>query len=97
VDEAAESIQLAFYFLAVQRTKGDVVAAEMWFPRSKAKSVTTRKLANDRLTEVTEKMEEITRLIGEEVWEPRVSDRCTRCDFRRSCPAWPEGKGAFLP
>jgi superfamily I DNA/RNA helicase/RecB family exonuclease len=97
LDEAAESIQLAFYFLAVQRTKGDVVAAEMWFPRSKAKSVTTRKLANDRLTEVTEKMEEITRLIGEEVWEPRVSDRCTRCDFRRSCPAWPEGKGAFLP
>ncbi|HEX6300821.1 MAG TPA: ATP-dependent DNA helicase [Acidimicrobiia bacterium] len=97
VDEAAESIQLAFYSLAVQRTRGDVVAAEMWFPRSKAKSVTTRKFATHRLTEVTEKMEDITRLIGEEVWEPRVSDRCTRCDFRRSCPAWPEGKGAFLP
>ena len=32
-----------------------------------------------------------------EVWEPRVNDYCHRCDFRLSCPAWTEGKGAFLP
>lgn len=96
-DEAAESIQLAFYALAVQETRGDVVASEMWFPRNKTKSVSTRSLATHRLSAVAEKMAEVTRLIGQEVWEPRVSERCTGCGFRRSCPAWPEGKGAFLP
>jgi superfamily I DNA/RNA helicase/RecB family exonuclease len=96
-DEAAESIQLGFYTLAVQQAKGDVLAAEMWFPRTGAKSVSTRSFATHRLAEVAEKMAEITRLIGDEDWEPRVSEGCTRCGFRRSCPAWPEGKGAFLP
>lgn len=96
-DEAAESIQLAFYTLAVQQTKGDVVASEMWFPRANTKSVSTRSFATHRLSELAEKMADITRLIGEEEWEPRVSEGCTRCPFRRSCPAWPEGRGAFLP
>jgi RecB family exonuclease len=96
-DEAAESIQLAFYTLAVEQTKGDVVASEMWFPRANTKSVSTRSFATHRLSELAEKMADITRLIGEEEWEPRVSERCTRCPFRRSCPAWPEGRGAFLP
>jgi superfamily I DNA/RNA helicase/RecB family exonuclease len=96
-DDAAESIQLAFYTLAVARAVGDVVAAEMWFPRAGTKSVSTRSFAIHRLPEVTQRMEEITRLVGEEIWEPRVSSSCKRCEFRRSCPAWPEGRGAFLP
>lgn len=96
-DEAAGSIQLAFYTLAVQETKGEVVASEMWFPRNNTKSVSTRSFAIHRLSEVAGRMADITRLIGEEEWEPRVSDGCTRCGFRRSCPAWPEGKGAFVP
>jgi len=96
-EEAAGSIQLAFYAMAVGQTRGDVVASEMWYPRADTKSVTTRKVALHRLDEVGEVMGEIARSISSEVWETRVSDDCKRCDFRRSCPAWPEGRGAFLP
>jgi superfamily I DNA/RNA helicase/CRISPR/Cas system-associated exonuclease Cas4 (RecB family) len=96
-DEAAQSIQLAFYTMAVEQTRGEVVASEMWFPRGSSKSVDTRNFAGHRLVEVVGRMQEITGSIGDERWEPRVSNRCTNCAFRRSCPAWPEGKGAFLP
>ena len=96
-DVAAGSIQLAFYALAAGEARGEVIASEMWFPRTKSKSVTTRQVAMHRLGEIAESMGEITRSISAEVWEPRVSEDCKRCDFRRSCPAWPEGKGAFLP
>lgn len=95
-DDAAESIQLAFYALAVQRDRGKVVASEMWFPRTNSVSVTTRELALHRLPDLTAAMEEIAASIGSESWEPRVSDNCNRCPFRRSCPAWPEGRGAYL-
>jgi superfamily I DNA/RNA helicase/RecB family exonuclease len=96
-DEAAESIQLAFYAYAVQRQLGKVTASEMWYPRYASKSITTRALALHRLPEVTSTMETIARSIGEEKWAPQVSDSCKRCEFRRSCPAWPEGRGAFQP
>jgi len=96
-DEAAESIQLGFYALAVQRLRGEVVASEMWFPRARSVSVTTRELAMHRLDEVSSKLTAITASIGAEDWEPRVGAACKGCGFRRSCPAWPEGKGAFLP
>lgn len=94
--EAAGSIQLAFYALAVQREHGEVIASEMWYPRHNTQSVATRSLALHQLPEVTGRMQEITRSIRDEIWEPKVGDQCKRCDFRRSCPAWPEGKGAFL-
>ncbi len=68
----------------------------MWYPRHDTKSVATRGLALHQLPEVTGRMQEITRSIRDEDWEPKVGDQCKRCDFRRSCPAWPEGKGAFL-
>ncbi len=96
-EEAAESVQLAFYAHAVGETLGEVVASEMWFPRHRSVSVTTRELALHRLDEARETMAEITDSIRSEVWEPRVSDNCNRCAFRRSCPAWPEGRGAYLP
>lgn len=96
-EEAAGSIQLAFYAMAVGESHGEVAASEMWYPRVDTKSVTTRKMALHRLDEVHGLMTEISRGISSEVWETRVSDDCTRCAFRRSCPAWPEGRGAFLP
>ena len=95
-DEAAGSLQLAFYALAIQQTIGDVVASEMWFPRTKDKSVAVRSVALHDLPALTESMTEITRSIKDEDWEPRVSNDCGRCGFRRSCPAWPEGRGAYL-
>jgi hypothetical protein len=48
------------------------------------------------LPEVEEKLSEITASIRAEDWEPRVSKQCGRCSFKSSCPAWPEGKGAYL-
>lgn len=96
VDDAAESIQLGFYAKAVEALHGPVVASEMWFPRSSTKGVTKRSLAMHLLDGVVEKMVTITREIADEKWDPRVGGHCTRCPVRRSCPAWPEGKGAFL-
>lgn len=95
--DASGSIQLGFYAKAVAETQGDVVASEMWFPRAKTKSVTTRQFALHQIPEIEQAMIAITSDIRNERWGPRVSSDCTRCGFRRSCPAWPEGKGAFLP
>lgn len=98
VESSKRSIQLGFYAAAVTDEEGEaVVDAQMWFPRATTKSVGTRSLDITLLHEVRETMEEVTRSIQEENWEPKVSDRCERCEFRLSCPAWPEGKGAYLP
>lgn len=96
LDDAARSVQLGFYAHAIGAEGEQVSASEMWFPRAKAKSVTTRKLSMHLLPEVLETMELVTESILAEDWAPRVSDECKRCGFRKSCPAWPEGKGAFL-
>jgi superfamily I DNA/RNA helicase/RecB family exonuclease len=98
IAEAEESIQLGFYAAAVTAEMGEpVVQAEMWFPRTGTKKVTVRRLEMRRGPYLQQALEDVTRSIRSEMWEPRVSDRCNRCDFRLSCPAWPEGKGAFLP
>jgi putative RecB family exonuclease len=98
VDEVKRSVQLGFYATAVEEEMGEpVIEAQMWFPRHESKSVTTRSFDMDLLPEVRQAMGEVTAAILDEAWEPRVSDRCKTCEFRRSCPAWAEGKGAFLP
>lgn len=95
-EEAAESLQLAFYATALG-AQGPVAGAEMWFPRVRTRSVSTRSLDLSRLEEMGEQMAQVTHAIREEVWEPTPGAHCQRCQFRLSCPAWPEGRGAFLP
>jgi RecB family exonuclease len=98
LEESKRSIQLGFYAAAVEEEAGEpVVGASMWFPRNEAKSVTTRSLDVGLLDEVRAVMADVTRSIIEEHWEPRVSERCKNCEFKLSCPAWPEGTGAYLP
>lgn len=97
IPEAAQSVQLAFYALAVEKERGRVVASEMWFPRKEARSVTVRSLALHDLPAIEEHMIEVTRSIRSEKWAPRVGSHCEKCGFRKSCPAWPEGRGAYLP
>jgi superfamily I DNA/RNA helicase/RecB family exonuclease len=98
VDESKRSIQLGFYAAAAADGSDEtVVDAQMWFPRAPTQSVGTRSLDMDLLPEVRQTMEEVTRSILDEVWAPRVNERCKHCEFRLSCPAWPEGKGAYLP
>ena len=96
-DAAAESIQLAFYASAVAAEGGEVVQAQLWYPRAATKSVSTRELDLDRLEELQDEMVDVTASIRDEVWSPKVGDHCERCAFRLSCPAWPDGKGAYLP
>ncbi|HLE95099.1 MAG TPA: ATP-dependent DNA helicase [Acidimicrobiia bacterium] len=98
IEDAKSSIQLAFYASAIAQSFGEpVIGAEMWFPRVESVKVTTRPLDLDRLTEIEETMIEVTNAIRSEQWEPRVGDGCKNCVFKKSCPAWPEGQGAFLP
>jgi superfamily I DNA/RNA helicase/RecB family exonuclease len=98
IPDAKKSVQLGFYAAAVAEETGEpVVAAEMWFPRKVSKAVTTRSFDMGLLPDVLETMEEVTKSIVAERWEPRVNEYCSRCDFRLSCPAWAEGKGAYLP
>jgi RecB family exonuclease len=93
--EAAESVQLGFYASAIDGE--EVVGAEFWYPRTSAKSITTPRFDMGRIEEVRERMVELTRAIRSENWEPKVGRHCNRCAFKLSCPAWPEGRGAFLP
>lgn len=96
-DEAARSIQLAFYVAALARSGRRPIDAQLWYPRTQAKSVTTRSLDMSALDEIEEEMGQITDSVLAEDWTPRPGDHCERCSFRLSCPAWPEGRGAYLP
>lgn len=95
-DEAAVSIQLGFYASALDGEES-VVAAEFWYPRTTAKTVSRPRLDISRLDEVRDKMVEVTRAVRSESWDPRVGKQCERCVFRLSCPVWPEGRGAYIP
>ena len=98
IEEGNSSIQLAFYASAIAESFGEpVIGAEMWFPRADTKGVTTRALDPRRIGEIEQEMIEVTRSIRSENWEPRVGSGCKNCGFKKSCPAWPEGQGAFLP
>ncbi|MEX2251893.1 MAG: ATP-dependent DNA helicase [Acidimicrobiia bacterium] len=98
LEEGKSSIQLAFYASAIARSSGEqVIGAEMWYPRVDTKRVTTRAIDLDRLPDIEATMAQVTKSIRSENWEPRVGDGCKNCGFKKSCPAWPEGQGAFLP
>jgi superfamily I DNA/RNA helicase/RecB family exonuclease len=96
-EEIAASIQLGFYALALAATGRPVVGAEMWFPRANTKSVSVRSFEMDNLDALGKEIARITQEVRAEQWQPRVGKHCGRCAFRRACPAWPEGRGAFLP
>jgi superfamily I DNA/RNA helicase/RecB family exonuclease len=99
LEDGAVSVQLGFYTLALNAIFPDtrVVAAELWFPAKESKSLTVRRLDMSRLGEVEETIKELTANVASESWEPRVSSGCNRCGVKSSCPAWPEGRGAYLP
>jgi superfamily I DNA/RNA helicase/RecB family exonuclease len=97
VKDAAESIQLGFYAMALMAEGGDVTEAQLWYPRTGAKSVSTRSLDMNGLEDVQDEMKRVTVAIRSEDWEPLVGAPCERCAFRMSCPAWPQGSGAYLP
>lgn len=97
-EEAASSLQLGFYAMALNAEPDgpNVIAAELWFPAKDSQSLTVRGLDLARLPEIEAAMIEITTQIQRENWLPRVSSNCKNCAYRGSCPAWPEGRGAFV-
>ncbi len=97
IEEAGVSVQLGFYALALESAGVPVVSAEFWYPRAPGKSIPTRSLDLSALDTVEDELRRVNRGILDEDWTPRVGTHCERCSFRTSCPAWPEGRGAFLP
>jgi RecB family exonuclease len=96
--EAARSVQLGFYAIAVNgddTIAGDVVAAELWYPAHPTKGVAVRSLDLDDLDGVDAVLRETAEGIAAEHWDPQTGPHCDRCSVRRVCPAWPEGREAF--
>ncbi len=101
VPEAEVSPQLGFYLIAARRDPaltalGAPGAAELWYPATRAKSVTVRKFDPAKIDEVSARLQEAAEGIAAEDWTPRTNDRCSRCPVRSVCPEWPEGREAYL-
>ncbi|MFH1329810.1 MAG: ATP-dependent DNA helicase [Actinomycetota bacterium] len=101
VDDAAASVQLGFYLLAVAADPrlsalGEAAGAEMWFPAARTKKVTTRPFDPARLGEVGGRMTLAAEGIRAERWDPLPGSHCRNCAVRLVCPAWPEGREAYL-
>ncbi len=101
-EEAAASIQLAFYLIAAAAdpeitAAGRPAAAEFWYPATyKLRSVATRSLDVRRLDEVLAVMHDAAAGIAAERWDARPGPGCESCRVRLVCPAWPEGREAYV-
>ncbi len=100
-EEAAVSVQLAFYLLAARADPeitehGRPAEAEFWYPaRYDRKSVATRQLDARRLDEVRDVMRAAGEGIRAEQWPPTPGAHCHSCRVRLVCPGWPEGREAY--
>ncbi|MGH8957099.1 MAG: PD-(D/E)XK nuclease family protein, partial [Acidimicrobiia bacterium] len=97
VPEAAESLQLGFYLLAVKTDPelsalGDALEAELWYPECQQPR---RKFDYANLGNVIDRLGELTGGILNEAWDPKPGKLCERCGVRLVCPAWPEGREGF--
>lgn len=96
--DAARSLQLAFYAIALRDAGENVVEAQLWYPATKPKTPSVRRLDMSALDELRAEMERIVAGITSENWEARLSAKaCEYCAFKATCPQWPEGRGAYLP
>jgi RecB family exonuclease len=100
-DEAAVSMQLGFYVLALRRNSdvrawGTVEEAEFWYPaRTDTKNITIRRLDPLQLSTIEETMQRVAAGIAAEDWQATPNQRCSSCRVRGICPEWPEGREAF--
>ncbi|HEY7584260.1 MAG TPA: ATP-dependent DNA helicase [Acidimicrobiia bacterium] len=97
VSEAAASLQLGFYLLAVKTDPelshlGDATEAELWFPECQQPR---RKFDYANLKTVIDRLGALTGGILNEQWDPKPGKQCERCGVRLVCPAWPEGREGF--
>jgi RecB family exonuclease len=100
-EEAGQSIQLGFYVLAVDsdpelRALGRPDQAELWYPLASGDKPKVRRLEGILIEGVRARMEEVARSIAAEQWPPKVGAHCRSCSVRLVCPAWPEGREAWV-
>lgn len=101
ISDAAASLQLGYYVLAAAAdadlsAHGPPRGAEMWFPVAGGKSVKRRAFDFDRLQDVAHRLAQAAAGILAEDWAPTPGDQCDRCPLRGLCPAWREGREAFI-
>jgi RecB family exonuclease len=100
LDEAAVSIQLGYYLLAAAshelRSRGAIDGAEFWYPKQANKhTIATRSFDVEQLDAVRSRLVGIGASIASEDFPATVGDACRTCPVATSCPARPEGVGAF--
>jgi superfamily I DNA/RNA helicase len=97
--EAAASLQLGFYILGATADPeltdlGMPDAAQFWHPMV---DQPVREFDLRNLEEVTGRLEAIGRGILAEEWPSTPGRHCQSCPVLLVCPAWPEGREAYLP
>ncbi len=99
--EAAVSLQLGFYLLAARADPavtehGDPAEAEYWYPMKSRAPERPIRFDPDRVVEVEDRLADTAAALASEDWTPRPNLRCDSCRVRLLCPAWPEGREAFV-
>ena len=100
VADASESLQLGFYLLAAAAdpeltSQGRPTEAEFWHPAASGTNP-VRKFDPDNLKLVESKLRTIGVGIAAEEWPATPGLHCGYCSVRLICPAWPEGREAFV-
>ena len=100
VPEASESLQLGFYLLAAAAdpdlaAHGRPTEAEFWHPAASSTNP-VRKFDPANLELVESKLRTIGAGIAAEAWPATPGVHCRYCSVRLICPAWPEGREAFV-
>jgi RecB family exonuclease len=100
VADASESLQLGFYLLAAAAdpeltAHGRPTEAEFWHPAVSGTNP-VRKFDPQNLELVESKLRTIGVGIAAEEWPATPGVHCGYCSVRLICPAWPEGREAFV-
>jgi superfamily I DNA/RNA helicase/RecB family exonuclease len=100
VADASESLQLGFYLLAAAADPeltplGRPTQAEFWHPAAGGTNP-VRRFDPDNLELVESKLRTIGAGITAEEWPATPGVQCGYCSVRLICPAWPEGREAFV-
>ncbi len=96
--EAATSLQLGFYALALASDPSVPPEAEFWYPLGPGRAaLTVRRFDGAALDDVAARLAAAGAGIRAERWPAIVGDGCRVCAVRAVCPALPEGREAFLP
>ena len=98
---SSESIQLGFYILAAAGDEaleqhGRPARAEMWFPAAGGQRVVRRALDIKKVLDIAERLRAAAIGIEKEDWAPAPGPQCERCPQRPVCPAWREGREAYV-